>query len=942
MNDYDLNEESELPLFTNDDPIDIKTKKEYLIDLLKHILIVFFVISCISFFYFSFVGPNFLSYITDTSKLSIVQEQAKLDALEVSEDISDEAIVLLENKDNFLPLSSKNIAHSKDDDITSLNVFGIGSIALAYGESPSSSSEHKILELEMALESPKLSNGGFLLNKDLLALYHNYYSKGEISLDNYKNDKAKDGYFKGDDLEVLEEPPIEVFTDTSLYLPNETIIDQAKAFSNTSLVVISRYEKDTLDTPISQLKITEDEKALLDMVTDNFENVILLINSNTTMDLDFLDNYPNIKSILSVGYLGENGAKSIAKVLDGTVTPSGRLSDTWLYNNLENPATNNFLQVDSTGNWMDESFTLGDYTRKNPPFTRIVTKMSGSSPIGYTLNYAEGIYVGYKYFETRYKTDLTYDYDSIVKYPFGYGLSYTSFSKEIRSYNEDNGVVTIEVEVLNTGEYKGKDVVQLYYEPPYSGTIEKSTTNLLAFGKTKSLNPMEKTIVTLTFNLEDLASYDYVNNNTYLLEKGNYYISLNSNAHDKLSDVSTITIERDILFNDTDAVKRISDFCTTTPTFTDGNISANNLTRSFDENAYAFTGDIYNYNFSKSVDDILYYTPEKDSSRINNLPFALDVTFEKPIKLRDLKSIDYDSELWDSYISQFSVNELSTLVSDGAWHISHNNDYGIPKAYMIDSKNGIYTDFYSGSITGNDVHGVIYPSNTSLASTWNMDLAYKYGESISKEAKSFGYVGIYTGGLNIHRTAYDGNYSSNYSEDSLLSGKIGASFTKATTDNGIVSFVKNFVLSERQTKNTDCLLVFANEQALREIYLKPFEIAIKEGNAQGVMTSYSFVGETWSGSNSALLETVLRDEWGFKGIVTTDLALYSHMNIYEAVTNGTDLYFDVTQGLFKNFGKHRVLCEYATTSDTEENTVYNLQRSAKNILYTLSRTYIVE
>ena len=840
-------------------------------------------------------------------------------AVETVEMITDEGFVLMKNDDNFLPISTS------EEDKAKINVFGIRSVVTLFNSLGSTATDvTDAVKLEEALQG---SDGNFELNQDLLYLHYNFYKNGNITIretDAPKNRSDSEILGEAENL-ILPEVPNSAYEDTSLYDDGRTIIDHAKEFSDTALIVLGRGGGEMVDLSPNDLKLSDEEREMVDTVSTNFENVILVINSVNVLQLDFLDEYPSIKSIVWIGYPGESGTKSLARILNGTVNPSGRLVDTWPIDLLSMPASNNYREIDSQGNW------VGSNHYENAP----------SEDHGFFIQYHEGIYVGYKYFETRNATDENYNYDNEVLFPFGYGLSYTTFEKSIIEMDEKDEEITLRIAVKNTGEVPGKDVIQIYYNPPYTGNIEKSVVNLVEFKKTNEIEPGDIEVYSLSFGIEDMASYDAENYGAYVLEQGDYELMLMDSAH-TLVDSVTYSISDDIIYNDENAGSRSSDLQAATNQFEDAHHIDDYLTRDWDSSSRAFTGpQESDYTATQEIIDALTYevpTDEELGYTLDDLPIygqELDTT----IMLSEMVDVDYDDPKWDEFVSQLTLEELSIISGTGAYQLAEIERLGVPKILQPDGSMAIASNIYSGPIMGNEGVGVTYPSPSVTASTWNPDMGYLMGVSVGTEAQAFGYNGWYSPSMNIHRTPFNGRNFEYYSEDGVLSGKIAAGVVKGATEKGVITYIKHFALNERENGVRSQLFTWANEQAIREIYLKPFELAIKEGGSLGVMSSFNYIGLNWAGGHKGLLTEVLRNEWGFEGVVITDANMYPHMNVLQMISAGGDVSLDVMAAWLGGENHSKDMLAAAEDPETQISTVKNLQRASKNVLYAISRTW---
>lgn len=779
---------------------------------------------------YSSIAPilNEIDEVTEAATNGIVTDSpeavaAKENGLEVAQQITDEGLVLLKNEDNTLPLT-------EDDKI---NVFGFGAMnyKMGGGGSGATNTDGAVSLFE------GFDNAGINYNQDLYNFYADLAS--ESAGDESVWTQMAKGMLGGSD--DVEDPSTDYITDE--------VMQNAKEYSDTALVVLTSMGTEASDASVEQLQLSEAETALLDTVTANFENVIVLVNSGFAMDLSYLYEYPEIKAALWIGNPGALGANSIGKVLTGEVTPSGRLTDTYLKDITQDPAVQN----------------IGDYDYEN---------IDGMA----RLDYEEGIYVGYRYYETRALEDPDW-YSNTVLYPFGYGLSYTTFKQELVGHDVDDGVVTMNVKVTNTGDVAGKEVVQGYFSAPYyEGGIEKSAIELAAFDKTDLLNPGESQTLTLTFDVEDMASWDTYGEEAYVLDAGDYTISIGKNAHEMI-DSFTYNVPEKVVYeadpdtntpyenefsqaegDDVNYMSR-SDFAGTFPTDDDINLVASQETI-----------DAFNYEYTE-IDGEEAITGE-----------------ENGIMLADLKGLAFDDPMWDEFLNQFTIDEMIGLVSYGGYHTRAIERLGVPETVLLDGPAGWNVMF------GPSIDSASYPSELLLASSFNRDLAYALGDAVGQEGAAYGIDMWYAPAMNIHRSPLGGRNWEYLSEDPYLSGIMASEMIKGAQDNGIMVTMKHFILNEQEVNARSGVMVWANEQAIRELYLKPFEIVTKEADPSGVMASFINIGTDWSGGSEALLNNVLREEWGFDGMVTTDAQLGDWMDPVDAVVSGNEIMLSIFKG----------------------------------------------
>lgn len=647
---------------------------------------------------------------------------------------------------------------------------------------------------------------------------------------------------------------------------------------------------------------------MIERVTSNFKDVVVIINSANPMELGWLDDYKSIKAALWYPGPGITGFKALGGILDGSINPSGKLPDTYVYDLLKTPTNNNY----------------GDFTYTN--MDNVINSDNNDEKYeAHFVNYVESIYVGYKFYETAAAEGLI-DYESKVQYPFGYGLSYTSFEQEIVDFNWDNNSVKLDVKVTNTGKSTGKEVVEVYYTPPYyNGGIEKSEVNLIEFAKTSNLAPGESQRISLSFDLEDMASYDYKNYESYVLEKGDYQISLRSDSH-TLIDSRTINIDEDLIYNEENNGSRSGDIEVATNQFDYAHGNVNYLSR---EDGFA--------NYEKATAAPSNFSLEdkfkQDFSAIANynLEAYNDSEAEMPIlkqnnnlEIRDVAGLDYNDPKWEKLLNQLSISDMNKLIALGGYSTSALNSINLPRTVSADGPAGLNNNFSGQSGTG-------FPTAVLIAATWNKDLAFDFGIQIGKEAAEMHVTGWYAPSMNIHRSAFLGRSFEYYSEDPYLSGSIAAKSTKGAEEQGLVAYIKHFALNDQEQNRDKILATWADEQAMREIYLKPFEMSVKEGGATGVMSAFNYIGNNWAGTSSSLLNEVLRKEWGFRGHVITDYFMgdksTGYMDADLAIRNGNDLMLSTT-------GENG-----AYIDDLESATSISAMRTAShNILYSVANS----
>lgn len=806
-----------------------------------------------------------------------------------------EAITMLKNDDSNLPLSNKKV-----------NVFGWGSTNPVYGGtgSGSMSKQYKTVSL---LDGMK--QAGLKTNTELSKLYTDY-----------RKDRPEVGMFAQD--WTLPEVPAKQYSDK--------LVSDAKDFSDEAVVVLTRVGGEGADLPTdmkakgityknnskdyddfqkgeSFLQLSKTERDMIDLVTSNFKKVTLVYNGANTFQFDFLNDYPQIQSVVWCPPAGQTGFSALGEVLAGETNPSGKTSDTFLKDLTKSVSYNNFGKFEYT-NMADKAAKYKGFTGDD------VTAIPGF------VNYSEGIYVGYKFYETASDEGLI-NYDDTVAFPFGYGLSYTSFDQKLDSVKYKGGKVTVTATVTNTGDKAGKDVVEVYYNPPYTdGGIEKASKNLAGFEKTKELQPGESQKVTVKFDDDDMASYDYKGAKAYVLEKGDYDISIQSDSHHMI-DHKAITV-KDTVTYDSDSNTHNGDKTVATNQFDDvvGDVTYLSRADHF-ANYKEATAAPTNFEMSDKAKETFYNNSNYDPKKFDKDSDKMPTTGAKNgLKLSDMYGKDYDDADWDKLLDQLTFDDMDNLIANGGYGTQAVKSVGKIQLTDADGPASLNNNF-----TG--VGSIGFPASTAFACTWNKDLAKQFGEMIGDMAHDMHVAGWYAPAMNIHRNAFSGRTFEYFSEDSLLSGVMASSEISGAKSKGVYSFMKHFALNDQETKRTEMLCTWTNEQAMREIYLKPFEMSVKEGGAQAVMSSFNYIGNTYAGADSALLQTVLRGEWGFKGFVLTDyFGGYGYQNADQEVRAGNDSMLATTK-----------ITNHIT--DKSATSVKAMRQAAHNILYTAANSW---
>jgi beta-glucosidase len=837
----------------------------------------------------------------------------------LAQDIAREGIVLIENEGNTLPVATGS----------KLNVFGWASTNPILGGAGSGALNDAYATIDL-LQS--LKDAGIETNAELTKFYTDY-----------KPDRPEVGMWAQD--WTLPEPNVSLYTDS--------LISNAKSFSDTAMIVISRSGGEGADLPNDMvgmvngtyqdgttytagvyddtlnegndwdagdhyLQLTNREEEMISLVCQNFDKVILVYNGANAFELGFLKDHPQIKSVLWAAGMGHVGMEALGEIVTGEVNPSGRLIDTYVYDMEQTPWWNNFGDFNYTN--MDEFAYIS---------TSFMTGAESRADVSF-INYVEGIYVGYKFYETAALEGLI-DYDSVVQYPFGHGLSYTNFQQEMGEITASNGTISFDVTVTNTGAKAGKEVVQVYFNPPYTnGGIEKASANLIAFEKTSLLEPGASETVNISFDEEFLASYDDKNAKAYVLESGDYEISINKDSHNVI-DSKTYTVGSTVTYNG--ANKRASDEVTATNAFDYANGGLTYLSRADGFANYAeATKAPTSYEMSADAKATFYnisnyLSPEATAADEDPNAEAVTTGAASTLKLADLRGLAKDDPKWDELLNSMSLDDMNSLISLGGYQTNSVDSIGKVRTNDCDGPASINNNF-----TG--VGSLGFPVGVTIAATFNKDLAYSFGDYIGKMANEMDVSGWYAPAMNIHRTAFAGRNFEYYSEDSLLSGFIAARAAQGSWDNGVYAYIKHFAMNDQEGNRCDMLCTWSNEQAIREIYLRPFEISVKNVDLTAVMSSFNYIGNRWAGGSASLLKTVLRDEWGFDGFVLTDyFGVYGYMSSDQAIRNGTDC-------MLVNYPTATNNVQFRETNGAQQ----AMREATKNILYTVvnSRAYAPE
>lgn len=834
-------------------------------------------------------------------------EEERTQALEnLGTDIVREGAVLLENEQQTLPLQ-KN---------AKITVLGQDSADPVYGGGGAGSIDtEKAVSLTSALEDT-----GFSLNPTLV----DFYTTGEGK--NYRK-SATDAYGRGEF--AVNEVPVDKY--------NSAIIDSFSDYNDAAIVVIGRSGSESSDLPTkplstgaTYLQLDPNERDTIKLAAKHFNKVVVLLNTQNPMEISELKAL-GANAVLWIGALGQTGARAVGELLNGTVNPSGHLPDTYATNLMSAPSAAN----------------SGSYQISNGS-----DRFSSSYMV-----YAEGIYVGYRYYETRYEdvvlgndTSGKFDYSKQVTYPFGYGLSYTSFDWSKYDLNARSDSIEYNVNVTNTGKVAGKDVVQIYMQSPYTdydrqNGIEKPSVELVGYEKTKLLQPGESQKVTVSVPKEAMKVYDSAGHGTYIVEAGDYYFTAARNAHDAVNSVLAAKGSSTGNGMDVDGVAEAAQShkinTTDTTTYAKSQATGNPITnqftdadiRTYDPDFTYLSRSDWQGTWPSTYADGTWQAPQVFADAL-----AVDTTqpkaSEKPIvgsenseygklSVATLRDTDFNDEAWQALVEQMSVKELDQLVRIGGYATKAVDSVQLPATVDKDGPAGI-----SSTLVGGE-SGMGYPTQIVIASSWNKQLAEDFGKAIGEDSLDLGVTVWYAPACNIHRMPYGGRAFEYFSEDALLSGDMTAQVVSGAASKGVIATVKHFALNDQETNRMGGAML-ANEQSIRQLYLAPFEIAVREGGASAMMASMNRIGARWTGGHKGLMKNTLRDEWGFKGFVVTDQASYSvfaYEDMREGLAAGTDLWLNTDAELWK-----------LSEADMNDDVVAQMQRAAKNISYAISRS----
>ncbi len=831
--------------------------------------------------------------------------------------VGEEGLVLVKN-DGILPMEAGNV-----------NVFGWGSTNPILGGTGSGSSDGSSAVGILG----SLADAGFTTNESLTQMYKDY-----------RPDRPSVAMFAQD--WTLPEPTVDAYTDA--------VMSQAKDFSDTAVIVISRSGGEGADLPMDMnavihgtynkaaeisvnpsgygylngvytnngdyddfeegehyLELSVTEENMVEKVCSEFDKVVVIINANNAMELGWVDEYPQIGAVILAPGAGNTGLSALGEIMNGSVNPSGRTVDTYVKDLTATPTWNNF------GNF---AFTNVDDLK-----SQIFAADAAYEGNMAFVNYVEGIYVGYKFYETAAEEGLI-TYEDEVQYPFGYGLSYTTFEQKMSGFNFDGTNVAFDVTVTNTGSAAGKDVVEVYFTPPYTdGGIEKASVNLIDFAKTGVLEAGASETISFSIPVEDMASYDSdeikVAGGGYILEAGDYEISLRSDSHTVLASES-FTVDADIDYS--------------TGRSTDG-IPAVNVFNEYSRGDFvqlSRAGGFANYAEAVAAPaDAAYEMSAETRAAVEAQavgiydPTTLDnaddvmptLGASNGMTLYDMVGAEYDDERWETLLDQLTFDDMATMINVGGWQTAKIDSVGKIATSDCDGPAGL-----SNFVTG--AYGTAYPAEVLMAQTWNTALIEEMGVNMGQEYKEANNYGWYGPAMNTHRNAFAGRNFEYYSEDGVLAGKMAVAEINGAATKGLYPYIKHFALNDQETNRCSFLLTYASEQAIREIYLKPFELAVKNytGKSLAAMSSFNWIGTKPSCANPDLLNTVLRDEWGFVGMVETDYdGSYGYMISDHCVRSGNNLMLGFASAASNQF------------TDTSATATLAMRQSCKNIMYTI-------
>ncbi|WP_228373211.1 glycoside hydrolase family 3 C-terminal domain-containing protein [Demequina silvatica] len=862
-------------------------------------------------------------YESDYADMDEVDAAAK----DLVEEIAAGGIVLAKNQDGALPLDSGS----------AVTLMGRAAADPVFGGSGSGSVDtNSAVNVRAGLE-----NAGFSINEPLYTAIEAYAAenpRGHIEMD----------------------LPLQ-----STYTIGEMQVDGYEAQSSTfaeygdaAIIVIGRpggeggdLAQDMLDiaNPDNvdpraqegehQLELNQDEKAMIALAKESFDKVVVVVNASTTIEMGDLQDDAGIDAILLAGSPGASGFNALGSILAGDVNPSGRTVDTWAADFTADPTWSNF-----------GSFVYDNVSASYPvSATETATSNATVTDEGTFVNHAEGIYFGYRYYETAAYEGFI-DYDDAVVYPFGYGLSYTDFAWEVTGTEAGavDGTIAVTVDVTNTGDVAGRDVVELYYSAPYTaGGIEKSEVVLGGFAKTGAIEPGATESVTIELAVEDMASYDYMDAAAYVLEAGDYELTVQTDSHTVAAGTEpfTYTVDETVVYDEsnprsTDAVAATNQFDDVSAGFTTTGEAGKIQVFSRADFAGTFPAAPTAEQLVASDETVAGFEAwDYEDAAAAFEGEAPTTGADSDLSLIDLRGLAKDDPKWDELLDSLTVGEMTDVLLNGAYQTAPIGSIGKPQTLEPDGPAG-FSSFINSSI-----NGVAYPSEVLIAQTWDVELGDAMGVMLGNEALQKGINGWYAPAVNMHRSPFAGRNFEYYSEDPVLSGAMLTSVANGIATKGVYVTIKHFALNEQETNRVNNgVATWATEQAIREVYLKPFEMGVKDitmdvtyisdsdgtvsettVGATGIMSSFNRIGATWAGGSEALMTDVLRSEWGFDGFAISDFNLYPYMNPNQGISAGTDL--TLTFQPSKSFGD---------TSSAKA--VTDIRNSTHNILFAVANS----
>jgi len=864
-------------------------------------------------------------------------------------EVCEEGFVLLKNENSVLPLRTPESREQTAQSAPRVSVFGKNSVNLVYGGSGSGGGNtDSARTLYQSLEE-----AGYEVNPELRAFYEDTRRSG--------SPRASGGTdLDSGDTVVLSTGE----TPQSMY--DEQVRNSYASYNDAALVVFSRVGGEGFDLPRSMkgatgarseddhyLQLDQNETDLLKAVCEaGFQKVIVILNTGSQMELGFLEDpsyyayQPKIDAAIWIGLPGNTGIMALGSILNGNVNPSGRTVDTYAANLKNDPTWNNFGDNLITGD-MTNNVQSGDQYRLGD---------GGPLQLFYFVDYEEGVYVGYRYYETRGVTDGEEWYDSAVVYPFGYGLSYTSFEWSVEDDSairnqaiSKDGTYTIRVKVTNTGPVAGRDVVELYGHAPYSPNgIEKSEKVLLDFAKTELIQPGQSATVELTFQPYALASYDDRDKNGngfqgYELDEGEYALYVSKSAHETVFSIPFTSANIRYETSTVNPGVRVENLYTDQEPYFNSDEQLSTVLSRMDWTGTWPTAPTdeertVDQAFIDALQDTEHNNPNVEEYNQMEMPWFEEdhgLTFRDILEEDESGRLyaDYDNSLWIDLLEQCSAKELIDLCDAGGFQTAGISSIGKAQTNDTDGPSG-FTNFMDRAGTFYDT--CYYCCETLMSSTWNAELVERLGQMVGNEGtlgategkgNGLPYSGWYAPAVNIHRSAFGGRNFEYFSEDATLNGRMAAAMIRGCQSRGVYCYVKHFALNEQETHRSiggDCSWV--TEQAMREIFLKPFELAVKEGGTRAIMSSFNRIGTRWTGGDYRLLTQILRNEWGFRGMVITDFNTIGYMNTRQMAYAGGDLNLIALTGTKL----------WADEGDTADMIV--LTNNAKNVLYTVANS----